>query len=146
MFLHSIFRTSTLKLFAMICSFLQSNTITFTVKATDKGTPRLSSNVVNITIAVTSDDGGKPPVWSKSDPTFTVNETMPIDTLVGSLTATSKINGSLGVTFTLISNGQAGSQAPPFRITSDTTDTNRVNIYLLNPLDYEEKSKNINYL
>ena len=107
----------------MICSFLQSNTITFTVKATDKGTPRLSSNVVNITIAVTSDDGGKPPVWSKSDPTFTVNETMPIDTLVGSLTAISRIAGSLGVTFTVISNGRAGSQAPPFRITSESTYT-----------------------
>ena len=130
----------------MICSFLQNNTITFTVKATDKGTPRLSSNVVTITIAVTSDDGGKPPVWSNPDPTFTVNENMPIDTLVGSLTATSQIAGSLGVTFTVISKGQAGSQAPPFRITSDTTDTNRVNIYLLNTLDYEEKSEYINYL
>ena len=127
----------------MICSYLQGNTITFTVKATDKGTPPLSSNDVTIMIAVTTDDGGKPPVWSDLDPIFEVNETMPIDTLVGSLTATSQINGSLGVTFTVISNGQAGSQAPPFRITSDT---NRVNIYLLDPLDYEKVTEYINYL
>ena len=130
----------------MICSFLQNNTITFTVKATDKGTTRLSSNVVTITIAVTSDDGSKPPVWSNSDPTFTVNETMPIDTLVGSLTATSQIAGSLGVTFTVIFKGHAGSQASPFIIRFDTTDTNRVSIYLLTPLDYEKKSEYINYL
>ena len=130
----------------MICSYLQGNTITFTVKATDKGTTPLSSNDVTIAIAVTTDDGGKPPVWSDSDLIITVNETMPINTLVGSLTATSQINGSLGVTFTVISNGQAGSQAPPFRITSDTTDTNRVNIYLLDPLDYEKVKEYINYL
>jgi len=130
----------------MVCSFLQGNTITFTVKATDKGTPPLSSNDVTITIAVTTDDGVKPPVWSNPDPIFTVNETMPIDTLVGSLTATSQIAGSQGVTFTVISNGQAGSQAPPFRITPDTTDTNKVNIYLLDPLDYEKVTEYINYL
>jgi hypothetical protein len=46
----------------------------------------------------------------------------------------------------VIFKGHAGSQASPFIIRFDTTDTNRVSIYLLTPLDYEKKSEYINYL
>lgn len=124
--------------FSYCISLFQPNPTTFSIKATDKGTPSQSSDNVSIEITITDNDDLSPPKWSTTSPQFSVNETVPQDFLVGSLTATSQIAGSTGVTFTAIADGNAGSQVPPFYIKQDDNNPNQVNIYILNRLNYEE--------
>ncbi|XP_071179939.1 neural-cadherin-like isoform X3 [Mytilus edulis] len=114
------------------------DSVVFQVKATDKGVPPRSSTNVIITITIANDDGQNPPDWSTNNPMFNVNETSRQDTLVGSLTATSQIATSSGVSFSAIANGQAGSQVPPFFIQQDQTNLNQVNIYILDSLNFED--------